>query len=54
MSPRMPGLQAWFVTGSQHLYGEDVLGASTSTPAPSPPASTRRPRCRSGSSRSRS
>jgi len=25
MSPRMPGLQAWLVTGSQHLYGPDVL-----------------------------
>jgi L-arabinose isomerase len=25
MSPRMPGLQAWLVTGSQHLYGEAVL-----------------------------
>ena len=25
MSPRMPGLEAWLVTGSQHLYGPDVL-----------------------------
>ena len=25
MSPRMPGLEAWLVTGSQHLYGQDVL-----------------------------
>ena len=26
MNPRMPGLELWFVTGSQHLYGPEVLG----------------------------
>ena len=25
MNPRMPGLELWFVTGSQHLYGPEVL-----------------------------
>ena len=25
MRPRLADLEAWFVTGSQHLYGEDVL-----------------------------
>ena len=25
MNPRMPGLEVWFVTGSQHLYGPEVL-----------------------------
>lgn len=26
MSELFPGLEAWFVTGSQHLYGEEALG----------------------------
>ena len=41
-------LEAWFVTGSQHLYGEAVLRRSTRTPGTSPAASTRRRPCRSG------
>ena len=54
MSPRMPGLEAWFVTGSQHLYGPGVLERVGEHARPSPRASTRRPGSRSRWSPSRS
>ena len=49
----LKSLEAWFVTGSQHLYGEEALKRWPRTAGGSSRGSTARPVCRSGWSSNR-